>query len=428
MPGKLTALTLMAVLWTATSLAAEPADAPAKAAGGAADTTPSIFSFAGFGTVGVVHSSESQADFANNFQANGAGYTRNWSASVDSLLAGQVTADFSKRLSGVVQVLVQQRYDGGYRPQVEWANLRYEITPDFSVRVGRTALPVFMENDSRRVGYANPWVRPPAEVYRLEPVSSSDGVDVSYRMPIGNAINTIQVSAGRTDTKFHGGSNIPDGVSHARQLVAFFDTIERGFLIVHFSYLHARLTVDAVKPLFDAYRQFGPQGIAIADRYEMHNRGADFLGAGASYDPGKWFVMGEWGHFESHSFTGAANGWYASAGYRVGKVTPYATIASVRPAGNTSDPGLDVSSLPPDLAAQAGALNAGLNAALGAAVSQRTIAVGARWDFRRNMDAKLQIDRGHIGAGSPGLLTNLQPGFQRGGAVSLVSATVDFVF
>ena len=415
MPLKLITLILQAVLWPAATVAA--------------DTTSSIFSFAGFGTVGVVHSSESQADFTNNrFQANGAGYTRNWSPTVDSLLAGQVTADFTKRLSAVVQVIAQQRYDGGYRPQVEWANIRYEITPDFSVRLGRTALPVFMENDSRRIGYSNPWVRPPGEVYGLEPVSSSDGVDVSYRMPMGKTINTIQVSAGSTDTKFPGATVIPDGVTNVRRLIVITDSIERGFVIVHFTYLQARLTVDAIKPLFDAFRLFGPQGEEIADEYQLQDHAVTFLSVGANYDPGRWFAMGEWGRFQSHSFVGAANGWYVSVGYRIGKVTPYGTYASVRPFGNTSDPGLDVTFLPPDLAAQARALNAGLNATLGAAPSQRTISLGARWDFRRNMDAKLQLDRGYIGAGSPGLLTNLQPGFQTGGTVDLISATVDFVF
>jgi hypothetical protein len=427
-PDKLVTLVLVALLCPAAALAADGSIAVGNAAASPPDASLSVLSFAGFGTLGVVHSSESQADFSNIFQANGAGYTRSWSPTVDSLIAGQVTANFTTRLSAVVQVIAQQRYDNSYWPQVEWANIRYEITPDFSLRAGRIALPVFMQNDSRRIGYANPWVRPPVEVYRLEPVSSSDGVDASFRRSLGSAINTIQLSAGQTDTRFPGANGIPDGVSQSRQVITLVDSVERGFLVVHFTYLHARVTVDAIKPLFDAYRQFGPQGIAIADRYELHDRAVMFLGVGASYDPGKWFVMSEWGHFESHSFSGAANGWYASAGYRLGKVTPYATYASVKARGNTSDPGLDVSSLPPGLATQAGALNAGLNAALGSAPTQQTISLGARWDFRRNMDAKLQIDHSRIGAGSPGLLTNVQPGFRPGGTVNLLSATLDFVF
>src|ERR1700684_422544 len=106
-----------------------------------ADTVPdsgsSVFSFSGFGTVGETHSSEDKADFtASIFQPNGAGHTRIWSPEVDSLIGGQ--------LSAVVQVIAQQNYDGTYRPHVEWANVKYQFTPDLSARIGRVELPTFL--------------------------------------------------------------------------------------------------------------------------------------------------------------------------------------------------------------------------------------------------------------------------------------------
>lgn len=64
-------------------------------------TTP-VFSFNGYGTLGVVHSSERRADFTSStVKPNGAGFTRQWSADVDSLIAGQITANFTPRLSQV---------------------------------------------------------------------------------------------------------------------------------------------------------------------------------------------------------------------------------------------------------------------------------------------------------------------------------------
>jgi hypothetical protein len=40
------------------------------------DLAPSMFSFNGFGTLGVVHSSDNQADFVSNaIQSKGAGFT-----------------------------------------------------------------------------------------------------------------------------------------------------------------------------------------------------------------------------------------------------------------------------------------------------------------------------------------------------------------
>jgi hypothetical protein len=117
-----------------------------------------------------------------------------------------------------------------------------------------------------------------------------------------------------------------------------------------------------------------------------------------------------------------------SGGYRFGNITPYATYAQTRPNSNTRDPGLDLSALPPSLAAEAGALNAELNAALATFASQRTLSLGARLDVTSSIDLKLQWDRTNLGANSQGWLTNLQPGFQLGSSFTLVSATLDFVF
>jgi hypothetical protein len=145
------------------------------------------------------------------------------------------------------------------------------------------------------------------------------------------------------------------------------------------------------------------------------------------YDPGKWFVMGEWATTDLRSVLGKSTGWYVTAGYRLAKFTPYLTYAAVKADNDTSDPGLDLSMLPPFLAAPAAGLNAGLNTALRSTAVQRTISLGTRWDFMKNVDLKLQFDHTRLGAGSAGLLTNLQPEFVRGGTVNLFTATIDFV-
>jgi hypothetical protein len=73
---------------------------------GTEDPGTSMFSFGAFGTVGLVHSSEDEADFTTNvFQPHGPGYSRAWSPDVDSLFGAQVTAKFTPQLSAVLQVI-----------------------------------------------------------------------------------------------------------------------------------------------------------------------------------------------------------------------------------------------------------------------------------------------------------------------------------
>ena len=109
----------------------------------AADAGDPMFSFSGFGTFGVVHSSEHQADYISNiFEPNGAGFTHSWSANIDSRIGAQLNANFTPQLSAVVQVISEQNYDKSYRPHIEWANIKYQFTPDFSVRAGRIVLTI----------------------------------------------------------------------------------------------------------------------------------------------------------------------------------------------------------------------------------------------------------------------------------------------
>ncbi|MDP2031196.1 MAG: porin [Thiobacillus sp.] len=382
----------------------------------AGDPDPPMFSFSGFGTLGVVHSSEDKADFTSSlFKPNGAGHTRDWSADVDSLIGAQVTANLTPQLSAILQVISEQNYDNSYRPHVEWANIKYQFTPDFSVRVGRIVLPAFLLSDTRKVGYTYPWVRPPLEVYGLLPVSNSDGLDLSYRLHLGELSNTLQVEVGQKDVKLVNNGGTLEG----RGSWGLAYTVEYGPLSARAAYQKTNLTIAPINTFFNAFRQFGPQGVALADKYDSAEKPSRHLMIGVSYDPGNWFVMGEWVRAEADSFIGNGTGWYVSGGYRFGTFTPYVTYARAN-ADNLSDPGL--------AAPGAAGLNAALNSLLSTKPVQNTISLGGRWDFMKNADLKLQFDHTDIGAGSSGVLRNLQPGFQLGGKVNVFSATIDFVF
>ena len=96
--------------------------------------------------------------------------------------------------------------------------------------------------------------------------------------------------------------------------------------------------------------------------------------------------------------------------------------------GLTSTAGLAAQGLPPSLAPTVAALNAGLNQLLATRPVQYTTSAGVRWDFIKDFDVKLQVDRIRLGAGSSGTLANVQPGFQPGSTVYLFGIAVNFVF
>jgi predicted porin len=255
------------------------------------------------------------------------------------------------------------------------------------------------------------------------PVTASDGLDASYRFHIGGSTHTLQANYGQADRTRPGGDQ-----TRARRLWGATATSERGPATIRAAYFHARVSDAAFNRLFDAFRQLGPEGVAIAERYDVAAVGYEFLSVGGLYDPGRWFATAEWGTARSRSALGDRSAWYVSAGYRFAKLTPYLTWADVAANSARSDPGLAVAVYPPELAGVVASLNGALNQALAQNPTQHTLSAGVRWDFRANLDLKLQFDHCRLGPGSAGLLGNLQPDFEGGGRYDLISVAVDFVF
>jgi hypothetical protein len=387
------------------------------------------FTWSGYGTAGLASSSEDRGDYlVDAFKPNGPGYTDKVSLKVDSRLGGQVTAAFTPRFSAVVQVLAEQNYDNTWTPHFEWANVKFEATEGLSLRAGRVVLPVFMVTDSRRVGYANPWVRPPVELYSMVPVTYSDGADGSWRTTFGPATNTVQATFGRSNSHFPNASGFDAGTAEARKIMAINDTVEWGAFTGRVTYGEARLTIAAYRPLFDAFAQFGPVGQALVEKYGVDDKRVTFSGVGASWDPGEWFLMGEWARFDTRSIVGRKSAGYATGGARLGKFTPYATYARLKGESPRSDPGIPLAGLPPQIAVAAGTANAVLNRQLAALPEQSTASLGVRWDVMRSVALKFQWDRIKLGSGSYGTFGNIQPGFPLGGSVNVYSAVADFVF
>jgi hypothetical protein len=394
------------------------------AAGTAQAQDRPLWSVSGFGTVGAVHSSERNADYtASVLKSRGAGASGSWSIDVDSRLGMQLDLNLDKHWSAVLQVVSEQGLDNSYRPKVEWANIKYQVTPELALRLGRVALPVFLTADYRRVGYAYPWVRPPVEGYGVVPVTNSDGVDATLHWNLGSVRNTSQVFYGHDDPKLAGSLT-----AHARGIFGVSHISEWGALSVRVNAIRAEVSSNLGAELFRAYDAFGPAGQAISRRWEMDHKGMRVANIGVSYDPGDWFVMAEAGRLHTDFFFSSTRSAYVSAGWRWNAWTPYATLATVRATGETRDPGLPLNALPPQAAPIGAALNAGLGTLLSTIPQQDSASVGVRWDLVQNAALKLQYDRVTPRHGSRGTMINQTPGFRSDRTAHVVSVALDFVY
>lgn len=408
----------------ALALALGPVAACAQDASDAPAGQPGSWKLSGFGTLGLTHANLRQADYTTSVLKNsGAGASHPWTLDVDTRFGAQLDFRLDRRWSAVLQVVSEQRLDNTYRPQVEWANIKYQLTPELALRVGRIALPMFLTADYRKVGYAYPWVHPPVEGYGALPISSSDGVDATLHWELGGVRNVAQVIYG------HEQVDVPPPLyAYGRGLMAMSNTSDWGDLSVRVNLMRAEITTNAGGTLFDALKAFGAPGQALAQRYALDHKQADIVNIGLNYDPGQWFVMAEAGRTRTRSLLGTTRNAYVSGGWRWGSLTPYATWARVRAAGAASENGLPLDGLPPAVAAQVAALNGGLATLLASATQQTSASAGVRWDLHTNMALKLQYDRVKPVAGSRGTLINPTPAFHSDRAFNVASVALDFVY
>ena len=399
------------------------------------------YSLNGFGTLGTVFTDEDKADFVSNWllQPNGAGHTSEWHSGIDTKLGGQLNLQFNQKLSAVLQIVTQRGYENSWDPKVEWANLRYNVTDNFAVRIGRTVVTTFMVSDTRLVGYANPWIRGPRELYDVSPLTNLDGIDLLYSAQFDNFHSFTHITFGRTDRDIVG-----KGELSGRNALVLSNAIEYNEITLRLSYVYVKNT-DLVQPdietLLSGYSNLrdtltstpgledsANQANTLVKRYKINNSPAEIYSLSLRAEPGSWLFMGEWSQIDDIGLFPKTNAFYFTTGYRVNTFTPFLTLAEIN-ADTPTDPGVSTLGMPAPLAAATTALNEGFSQMLGSfAPSQKSLTLGVRWDFSHNAAFKVQYQYVDFDPLSAGRFSNVQTDFKPGGSANVFSATIDFVF
>lgn len=351
-----------------------------------------MFKIGVFGTLGVLHSTQSTGDYVlESSMPSGAGRSNEWDINNYSKLGVQLNGVFTPNVSGQFQVITAYDSNGSFQPEVEWVNLKYSFNRDAYVRIGRIGLPTFFDSGNHDVGYSYTWAHPPSELYYLLPILSSDGIDAMYRLNIGQTQNSIKVFYG---TNVHEG-RYTSLTSHGMWGVS--DSVEYGQTTFHVNYQQRNTTTQIIQTgLTDG-------GIDCTD-----------LSIGINYEADDWFIMSEWIQSRTKYTT---NAMYVGTGYHLNKFTPYLVHSQNTP--GSFPQGYNPTAIEVQLANR----------------SQQTNSIGLRWDFKKNFDLKFQYDQVTLSDNSNGFLANV-PGFPAGSPntssygsnFSLISAVMDFVF
>jgi len=372
----------------------------------------------GFGTLAAAKSNTEDARYTRANQREGTAGTATFG--LDSNLGLQATYTINDKLSATTQILSRKTTGNSFTTELAWAFIKYKVTDEFAVRVGRVVVPSFLISDYQNVGYANTMMRPPIEMYGQNTIENADGVDVNWQHSFGDTNVTAQAVVGIARGKTYVGSNNTEPRYQAGT-TGIAISAEHGPVTLRFAHVQAKMKspeATIIRSLTDTIAAVGFPQLA-ADISIAEPKRIAFTSVGLLADWNNIVVQAEYGMRRAKEpvYLTDTNGWYTMVGYRFGKVLPYYSHAKYEGKGSVIEAPAALARIP--------ALNAGVKGLL-AGGEQSSDTVGVRWDFAKSAALKVQVDRVN-GGSTNGFLRDVTAA-GRGKGVTVVAAGVDFVF
>ncbi len=372
----------------------------------AQDNGISSFSLSGYGTLACTMDDRSDMAPMRDFtQKPDGGYKADsitWK--LDSRLGLHAHYRFSPKVEFVVQGVVRDQVELTFANSVELAYAAWKLNTQIDVRAGRLSYDVFMMSDTRNLGYAYLWVRPPPEFYAWIPFFSVDGMDAAWMIDAGDAQWRIKAQAGSTR------ADMPFGIGNVYNVEndnVYSLTISRqsGPLRIKAGYSQLSIQKEAA-PLMPLHEGLDAVAAATADAFpgisaeaallrknvSFADTDITYMTLGAAYDDGTWVAQAEVSHSSTTAnITPTGNMAYIGLGRRIGDWTPYLLFSTTSPTGDVLTPDNDWR-----LIGQEALQNQAVSIVNSIRTEQDTWSVGVRWDFHSQAAVKLQWDNSYV--------------------------------
>ena len=382
------------------------------------NTREKSFALTGFGTVGLARSSSDTAEYVRDL-SQPRGLTTNWSGKIDSVLGVQANLSIGKNTEAVMQVLSRYRYDGSFRPEVSWAFVRHDVSPELQVRAGRLGTEFYMLADSRLVGYSNLTVRPSPDFFVPLIFTNFDGFDATANTALLGGLVRGKVFFGYSPETSPFADPITWNVKGSRVMGGHIDYFSGpwqfrvGSTFVRFSSAELPLN-KLIAPIFAPLP--APDITTLVPELSTINKTARFDSLGAVFDRGPAQVQAMIGRID-HQAKSYESSWAAFilGAYRMGEWTPYIGYSKVKSSLQTI-----TTPIPPGLAPIVSGILSVPH------MDQHTVTVGTRWDFYRNLALKAQLDA--IRGAPESKFPFRGPAVQWNGRMQVLSVALDFAF
>ena len=258
----------------------------------------------------------------------------------DSRFGLQISAKVNSKVDLTGQLLSEARTND-YAMKANWAFVTYHLANPLAIRAGKLKLTTFLISDYYEVGYAYPWIQPPQEVYYSNPISTLNGLDMLYRLNLGEFSLLVQPYYGASTgaqalvpqevigavPQVVGGPP-PNVVPSSPGTIAYTNFTANNMYGINVSGSTSAFTLRA------GYLHT----LVSAPSFGVENKTATFASAGGSMDWENIVLYAE--YFQRRVEQGAnvafpdQKGWYTTLGYRIGKFLPNVTFARLEDNNN----------------------------------------------------------------------------------------------
>ncbi|MBQ1784167.1 MAG: hypothetical protein II007_10990 [Gammaproteobacteria bacterium] len=372
-----------------------------------------------FGTLGVSHFSEQDADFVRyrSRQGQGPGNSRDYAFWLDSVVGVQLDYRLGEQLHLAVQGVYQQQPDGEPGADLTLGLLRWEVNPALELRLGRMQAIEFIDGETWLVNYANIWARPPAEVYFATQIPYRDGIALRTQQQVGDWWLFWHLGWVRTrDADFAYGQSSPSGTTDLEGPEGRLQVVVDGWLWHMAVTYHKRsLYSPTLEPLIQAIALIDP---VLAASVNPDRELMPVYDIGTRWQSERWLMQVEGSYRDSETVTPSSYAAYLTLGYYpMPQTLLYGTAATI----NTFQT-LDAGNSP-----AAPLLEQAYRALDG---DRWSMSIGVRHALGDNLMGRLQLDYVVPDQGSNGLYQNQSADYPQADPppALLWSVNVDFLF
>jgi hypothetical protein len=275
----------------------------------------------GFGTAGLIKS-DHPSYFLEDYQTNGSKLTFN----SDSRIGLNLISNFAKDWNITAQFTARSDTKN-YTTFLDWGFVSYQFLPELSLRMGKITTPLWLYSQQIDIGYSYIWIRPPVEVYSLlNGIKSMNGASALSSVMIGSGVLTTEIFAGEASFKSEG--NNPNQKQETSLYIKDALGLDLSFSKDDIWTLHASYAKANTDAKIESTFPFGTNGLNYTSITQLNLGSTHFFSAGGKLDYKNVLLTAEFARrLVSGQSLQSASAWYATGGYRIGKLIPYYTYS-----------------------------------------------------------------------------------------------------